>query len=118
MLQAAWRRNQRPFRDAWLAKVSAAGEGGASLVGRTATYFDLPPSKLFEGLSLQLEEGAGSAAPDAVLLDLVDPPPLIALLQRLLVHDQWSTLRMGGLFQPRTYPPRVDPNGDARGYIG
>ena len=51
------------------------------------------------------------------MLDLVDPPPLVALLERLLVHDQWTKLRMGGLFQPRTYPPRDDPEGDNRGYL-
>ena len=29
-----------------------------------------------------------------MLLDLVDPPPLVALLRKLLVHDEWTTLRM------------------------
>lgn len=115
-LRAAWRRNQRPQREAWLAKASA--EEHAASRGRSATYFDVPSAKLFGGLSAQLDQGAGADAPDAVLLDLVDPQPLVALLQRLLVHDQWSSLRMGGLFQPRTYPPREDSGGDARGYIG
>ena len=90
----------------------------AAALGRSATYFDVPSATLFEGLGKQLEDGLGAEAPDAVLLDLVDPPPLVALLERLLVADQWTQLRMGGLFQPRTYPPRTDPDGDARGYIG
>ena len=114
-LQGAWRRNQRPFRDTWLAKASAESpleqaearrKRGLTSDGERPTYFDVPSAKLFEGLGSQLEGGAGVESPDAVLLDLVDPPPLVALMRHLLVPDQWSSLRMGGLFQPRTYPPR------------
>ena len=108
-LRAAWRRAQRPFRESWLAKRSASGSDAGG-----ATYFDVPAAQLYGGLGAQLE--AGAAADDAVLLDLVDPPPLMALLGRLLVRDQWTQLRMGGLFQPRTVP--VDPGGAAGGYIG
>ena len=58
-------------------------------------FVDIPTSELFAELNRQVTEApAGSEFPDAVLLDLVDPPPLVALLRKLLVHDEWTTLRM------------------------
>ena len=43
-----------------------------------ATYIDVPTKDLFAGLVEQLEEG--QKLDDAVLLDLIDPPRLVALL--------------------------------------
>ena len=64
-------------------------------------FVDIPTSELFAELNRQVAEApAGSEFPDAVLLDLVDPPPLVALLRKLLVHDEWTTLRMCGPAPP------------------
>ena len=102
-LRAAWRRNQRPHRKAWLAKASA--EEHATSRGRSATYFDVPSAKLFEGLSAQLDQGAGADAPDAVLLDLVDPQPLVALLNRTAARSSAAVVA-GGRPQPLSSCPR------------
>ena len=115
-LRSAWRRAQRPFRQEWQANV--ADDPQRQEARRlNSTFLDLPVDRLYAGLVAQLT--AGEEEPeDAVLLDLLDPPRLVALLKRILVTDQWTELRLPGLLQSRTYPPREDPGGDARGYIG
>ena len=112
-LREAWRRRQRPAVE----KRNASYFESTGLQRRIdATFIDVPTKDLFAGLVEQLEEG--QKLDDAVLLDLIDPPRLIALLTRIFVTDQWTELRMPGLLQARTFPARDDPEGDGRGYIG
>ncbi len=112
-LREAWRRRQRPAVE----KRNASYFENTGLQRRIdATYIDVPTEDLFAGLMEQLEEG--QTPEDAVLLDLIDPPRLVALLTRIFVADQWTELRMPGLLQARTFPARDDPEGDGRGYIG
>ena len=144
-LVAAWRRVQRPAGPIWREQLriqeeeaaafdktqradetaaefyrrrSAAGKDRA--IGRN--YYDIPTDDLFAGLREELQ----AEIPDpegAALLDLLDPPRLIALLQELLGQQ----LHMFGI-QARTYPASspvsavgsgfgVDSE-ELRGYIG
>ena len=112
-LRAAWRRAQRPAVDR--RNQSYFEETGLQR-RKESTFIDVPQEDLFAGLVEQLE--AGATPEDAVLLDLIDPPRLVALLTRLFVTDQWTELRMPGLLQARTYLARDDPGDDGRGYIG
>ena len=76
-------------------------EPGVTERSSNPNFVDIPTSQLFAELNRQVAEApAGSEYPDAVLLDLVDPPPLVALLRKLLVHDEWTTLRMCGPAPP------------------
>ncbi len=137
-LREAWRRTQRPMRERWQREVAeewgdasrnaAEQRGDAGAVERTSNpnFMDIPTAKLFASLAAQVSAGqqsgqtaAGHEYPDAVLLDLVDPPPLVRLLRRLLEHDEATTLRMFAI-QSRTYSTSTHTKSDlgTRGYIG
>jgi hypothetical protein len=152
-LVAAWRRVQRPAGPIWREKLrlqekeaiefdhtqrpdesaaefyrrrSAAGKDRK--IGRN--YYDLTMDELFAGLREELRAAAASKAPPGAvlhegmaLLDLLDPPRLVAVLKALLGDE----LHMFAI-QPRTYPASspvsavgsgfgVDAD-ELRGYIG
>ena len=132
-LRAAWRRTQRPMREDWQRQVAeewgdasrnaAEQRGDAGVVERSSNpnFMDIATSELFASLAAQVAadpSGSGDY-PDAVLLDLIDPPPLVALLRRLLVHDEWTRLRMFAI-QSRTYSTSEHTKSElgTRGYIG
>jgi hypothetical protein len=136
-LRAAWRRTQRPMRESWQRQVAeewgdvnrnaAEQRGDAGVVDRTSNpnFMDISTAELFASLAAQVNEGQqsgqtpGQEYPDAVLLDLVDPPPLTRLLRKLLEHDDATTLRMFAI-QSRTYATSTHTKSDlgTRGYIG
>lgn len=104
-LQEAWRRVQRPARAQHVERVAERLRSGHS------TFFDLPVPDMYKNLEMQVANGQDPV--DAVLLDLVDPPPLVDLLRRLL----GPTVRMRGI-QARTFTP-ADANTEMpKGYIG
>lgn len=120
---------QRQVAEEWgdLSRNAAEQRGDAGVVKRTSNpnFMDIPTSELFASLAAQVEAGPQSAQtangeyPDAVLLDLVDPPPLVRLLRKLLEHDEATTLRMFAI-QSRTYSTSTHTKSDlgTRGYIG
>lgn len=136
-LRAAWRRTQGPMREAWHRQVAqewgdvsrnaAEQHGDAGVVERKSNpnFMDISTSELFASLAAQVKAGPqpGSGVdrgyPDSVLLDLVDPPPLVRLLRKLLEHDETTTLRMFAI-QSRTYATSTHTKSDlgTRGYIG
>ena len=146
-LVAAWRRVQRPAGPIWREQLriqeqeaaefdktqrpdetaaefyrrrSAAGKDRK--IGRN--FFDITKDDLFAGLRDELRGGPTDAPPvGAALLDLLDPPRLVALLKALLGNE----LHMFAI-QARTYPASspVSAAGsgfgtdadELRGYIG
>ena len=111
-IQAAWRRAQEPARAMW-AQAKSMGRGasglywenqqeiGAALPGfaHGRLFFDIPvkPSNLGESsFFAEAERDDG----DPILLDLIDPPKLVAVLHRIIGED----VVLCGV-QPRTVPP-------------
>jgi hypothetical protein len=130
MAAAEFDQTQRPDESAaeFYRRRSAAGKDRK--IGRN--YYDITMEEMFAGLREELR-AAAAAAPDAVsndsppkaaaLLDLLDPPRLVAVLKALLGDE----LHMFAI-QPRTYPASspvsaagsgfgVDTD-ELRGYIG
>jgi hypothetical protein len=104
------------------AKEQQAGEGSPKGVRKSnPNFMDIPTDVLFANLAAQVASSGPSAEhpPDAVLLDLIDPPRLTALLRKLLVTDEWTALRMFAI-QSRTYATSTHTQSDlgTRGYIG
>lgn len=120
---------QRQVAEEWgdVSRNAAEQRGDAGVVKRTSNpnFMDIPTSELFASLAAQVKAGSQSGQtangeyPDAVLLDLVDPPPLVRLLRKLLEHDEATTLRMFAI-QSRTYSTSTHTKSDlgTRGYIG
>jgi hypothetical protein len=104
-LQEAWRRVQRPARARHVERAAERLQSGNS------TFFDLPVPDMYKNLETQV--ATGQEPVDAVLLDLVDPPPLVDLLRRLL----GQTVRMRGI-QARTFTPAAVDIPMPKGYIG
>lgn len=104
-IQEAWRGVQRPAKARHLDRVAGRLQSGQS------TYFDLPVPEMYKNLEMQVKNGQDPV--DAVLLDLVDPPPLVDLLRRLL----GPTVRMRGI-QARTFTPADSNIEMPKGYIG
>jgi hypothetical protein len=108
-LQTAWRGVQRPYKAAWEERAAARSDGRPI---RNSTFFDIPVPDMYAELAHQIAERREEPE-SAVLLDLVDPPPLVDLLRRLL----GPTVRMRGI-QARTFTPG-DPTAEMpKGYIG
>ena len=91
-LQEAWRRTQRPIKEAWEQEVAeewgdaqrnTLEQNGESDVVRKSNpnFCDIPTNELFAKLADQVaaDPAPGSAEryPDAVLLDLVSKPHLV-----------------------------------------
>lgn len=145
-LTRAWRRVQRPAGPAWREKLRMQEEVAAEFdktqgpdetaadfyrrrseaglersIGRN--YYDIPTPELYRGLLEELKADMSTVPDDAALLDLLDPPRLIALLRALLGEQ----LHMFAI-QARTYPTSssVSAGGtglgqnaeELRGYIG
>ena len=146
-LVAAWRRVQRPAGPIWreqlriqeqeaaeFDKTQRPDETAAEFYRRRSVagkdrkigrnFFDIAKDDLFAGLRDELRAGAHDSPPlGATLLDLLDPPRLVALLKALLGNE----LHMFAI-QARTYPASSPASAagsgfgtdadELRGYIG
>jgi hypothetical protein len=98
-LQAQWRQAQEPIRALWdEAKLIAGNFIGEDFqpeerfahIPHGRLWFDMPLPQLFQ-------EAAGG---DPVMLDIIDPPRLVQILEQIIGPD----VRLVGI-QPRTVPP-------------
>ena len=108
-IQAAWSRAQEPARSMW-EQAKSMGRGASGLywenqqeIGATLPgfphgrlFFDIPVEQYFFA---EAERGDG----DPILLDLIDPPKLVAVLHRIIGED----VVLCGM-QPRTVPPEQE----------
>ncbi len=108
-IQAAWQRAQEPARAMW-AQAKSMGKGASGLywenqkeIGEALPgfphgrlFFDIPVEQCFFA---EAEQGDG----DPILLDLIDPPKLVAVLHRIIGED----VVLCGM-QPRTVPPEQE----------
>ena len=114
-LQEAWRRAQAPVVAAWnAAKAEGEGIAGHGFANAEALRekYGITPHRLFVDIPVEsFFAEALQPAGDPVLLDLVDPPQLVPVLEAYLGAD----VKLCGV-QPRTYTtdPELDP--EAEGY--
>lgn len=110
-IQAAWRRAQAPVRALWEeAKSLSSGAKGLYFeddenVKRDPRFRNLPMGRLFFDLPVEEHFFAEALEPDGdpVMLEMVDPPKLMAVLKQIIGDDAM----MVGM-QPRTVPPEEE----------
>ena len=107
-IQAAWHRAQAPTRALWedAKSLSEGAEGiyfaNQAEVSRDPRFRNFPHGRLFFDIPVEEYFFAEALTPggDPILLDMIDPPKLMAVLERIIGDD----VIMVGM-QPRTVPP-------------
>ena len=107
-IQGAWKRAQDPARALWEeSKARGVGAQGLSFenqaeINKDPKFKNLPHGRLYFDIPVEDHFFAEALLPDGdpVLLDMIDPPKLMAVIDRIIGPD---AILVG--MQPRTVPP-------------